>query len=1052
MSTTATHTTAVELQPPQSGVLESRQERSYAAVPDTDDTLLQASLVDDSQVPEGGYGWAIVFGCAVICWWFVGTSYCWGIMQAALVERGLSSPSTLSFVGSLTTGCISFLAIINARVIRRMGIRLAALTGIGLIGIGEILSSFAINSIPGLFITQGVVGGVGTSLCFMVVSVTPSQYFNVKRGLAYGIIYAGGGFGGATNSFIMDALIHRLGPVWTFRVMGLITLGTGLPAAWLVKERIPSRRTAFIEWRLFRDVRFSLLYLVGAIGTFPLFVPPFFLPLYTNSLGFASSTGAGVVAGFNFSSAVGRLICGFFCDRIGPLNTLCGSLLLSAVSILVLWPVSLSIGPLVAFVIINGMANGGFFSTMPTVIGNVFGSARVSVAMGMTVTGWVGGYLMFIYDISCSVLGMKPDWSALHVLAAAGWLSDTAAATAIKAPSPDLIMRALPNAPNGYSPQGVSCPSNRPAVRSAATVSPSEADWLKERRKKTTAALTNFFSRVPITNFDAAGYIKNFAINASALPNIGIAVSGGGYRALMNGAGVLQAFDSRTKGSADNGHLGGLLQSATYLSGLSGGGWLVGSLYMNNDTTVTALGTGQKGSTWDFTRSILQGPAKRGSSILNTIDYYRQIMDTVDTKRNASFEVSITDYWGRALSYQLIDASKGGPAYTWSSIALSSDFRDASVPMPILVADGRNPGEKLIGGNATVFEFNPWEFGTFDPTVFGFVPLEFLGSKFKAGALPSNESCIRGFDNAGFVMGTSSSLFNQFALQLDGVDIPESIKKELRKILETIGNENNDIAEYKPNPFYHYSNRSSPFANVDSLPVVDGGEDLQNIPLHPLVQPERHVDVIFAIDSSADNKFNWPNGTALVATYQRSLNKTGIANGTAFPSIPDQNTFINLGLNTKPTFFGCNSSNITGTSPLVVYIPNYPYSTYSNVSTFTMSYENNVRDDIIKNGYNVATMGNGTREKEWPICVGCAILSRSFERTRTTVPDVCQQCFKNHCWDGRVNSTSPNTYEPTVINKSVSPKRNAAISMHASSGMPGVIALVITALFTAIFC
>jgi predicted MFS family arabinose efflux permease len=61
---------------------------------------------------------------------------------------------------------------------------------------------------------------------------------------------------------------------------------------------------------------------------------------------------------------------------------------------LVLWPVSSTLGPLIAFVIINGAANGGFFSTMPTVVGSVFGSRRVGVAMGMIVTGWAGGYLM----------------------------------------------------------------------------------------------------------------------------------------------------------------------------------------------------------------------------------------------------------------------------------------------------------------------------------------------------------------------------------------------------------------------------------------------------------------------------------------------------------------------------------------------------------------------------------------------------------------------------------------------------------------------------------
>lgn len=171
-------------------------------------------------------------------------------------------------------------------------------------------------------------------------------------------------------------------------------IGTGLPAAWLIKERAAIMPTKMVEWSLFKDVRFAVLFAVGVIGTFPLFVPAFFLPLYTNSLGLPSSAGAGLVAAFNFSSAIGRLSCGFACDKLGSLNTLFLSLLLSALSIFVLWPVSSSIGPLIAFVIINGSANGGFFSTMPTVVGNVFGSARVSVAVGMIVSGWLGGYLL----------------------------------------------------------------------------------------------------------------------------------------------------------------------------------------------------------------------------------------------------------------------------------------------------------------------------------------------------------------------------------------------------------------------------------------------------------------------------------------------------------------------------------------------------------------------------------------------------------------------------------------------------------------------------------
>jgi MFS family permease len=156
----------------------------------------------------------------------------------------------------------------------------------------------------------------------------------------------------------------------------------------------------FTSRSLFRDPRFIILFFAGAIGTFPLFVAPFFLPLYSNSVGLSSGVGAGLVAGFNFSSALGRFGFGFASDILGPVNVLFFALLLSAISMLAIWPVSTSLAPLVLFVVINGAANGGFFSTMPTVVGNVFGSARVSVAMGMIVTGWAGGYLMVRWVLS----------------------------------------------------------------------------------------------------------------------------------------------------------------------------------------------------------------------------------------------------------------------------------------------------------------------------------------------------------------------------------------------------------------------------------------------------------------------------------------------------------------------------------------------------------------------------------------------------------------------------------------------------------------------------
>lgn len=74
---------------------------------------------------------------------------------------------------------------------------------------------------------------------------------------------------------------------------------------------------------------------------------------------------------------------------------------------------------------------------------------------------------------------------------------------------------------------------------------------------------------------------------------------------MLNGAGALAAWDSRSDGSQTAGNLGGLLQSATYLSGLSGGGWLVGSIYTNNFTSVQDAVNSP--SIWMFDDSILKG-------------------------------------------------------------------------------------------------------------------------------------------------------------------------------------------------------------------------------------------------------------------------------------------------------------------------------------------------------------------------------------------------------------------------------------------------------------
>lgn len=125
---------------------------------------LHASQYAVSTAPEGGDGWTVVAACFGISFWVVGTFHSWGVMQAALFKQGLSSPPTMSWIGSLAFACIAFLALINARVIRLLGARGTVFLGIFMLALRQVSSDFCTQSVGDLFVTAGVVSGTGRDL------------------------------------------------------------------------------------------------------------------------------------------------------------------------------------------------------------------------------------------------------------------------------------------------------------------------------------------------------------------------------------------------------------------------------------------------------------------------------------------------------------------------------------------------------------------------------------------------------------------------------------------------------------------------------------------------------------------------------------------------------------------------------------------------------------------------------------------------------------------------------------------------------------------------
>lgn len=547
---------------------------------------------------------------------------------------------------------------------------------------------------------------------------------------------------------------------------------------------------------------------------------------------------------------------------------------------------------------------------------------------------------------------------------------------------------------------------SRLARPASSGISDEEIEFQNDRIHHTYSALEEYFFRVGV-EFDPAEYADSV---------IGLAFSGGGYRAMLTGAGELSALDSRTQGSLEPGHLGGLLQASSYTVGLSGGGWLLGSVYFRNFSTIADLVA--QPDIWDLDQPFFS--ANTEPTLMARVTLYWRLLQNVMWKKANGYSVTITDIWGRFLYRQLIAGSEADSMldenprfWRWSDLRYEPWYLDRTAPFPIITVISRVPVYLQPHQKSPILEINPLEIGSFDPDPNAFVDIEYLGVKMTNGRPDLSNPVIVGLDEAGFLLGASSSLFDQlFTGIIEMITTSKTLAKATRFVLQHTGiMELRDVAAISPNPFWRLSSKKkAKFTKICSsktLYVADGGSNGQVIPIQPLLEPSREVDVIFAFDNSGSElDIAWPDGQHMVNSFERQFQVLG---SPPMPFVPDRETFLNLGLNRRPTFFGCYASNQTGLAgdtspPVVVYIPNVGYSDFSNTSTFQLAYTDQKINSMISNGYNIMTQGNGTVDPEWAACVACAISQRARERKGHELGDQCQRCFDRYCWAGDVDT------------------------------------------------
>ncbi|XP_059386692.1 monocarboxylate transporter 12-B-like isoform X1 [Carassius carassius] len=170
--------------------------------------------------PDGGWGWMIVAGCFVVTVCTRAVTRCISIFFVEFQMHFARDYSGTAWIHSLVDCTTMLCAPLGSLIGNRLSCRVAVMLGGFLSSIGLVLSSFA-TSLEYLYLTLGVLTGLGFALCYTPAIAMVGIYFFERKALAYGIAMSGSGIG----TFILAPVVQLLIEHYSWRGALLILGG-----------------------------------------------------------------------------------------------------------------------------------------------------------------------------------------------------------------------------------------------------------------------------------------------------------------------------------------------------------------------------------------------------------------------------------------------------------------------------------------------------------------------------------------------------------------------------------------------------------------------------------------------------------------------------------------------------------------------------------------------------------------------------------------------------------------------------------------------------------
>lgn len=334
----------------------------------------------------------------------LGAVYAWSVFRVPLAKQFGWSISEVTLTFTISIFVLGIAAFFGGLWLNRQGPRIVAVTGGALYGLGVFLASFSANKLWWLYLSYGLIGGIGVGFAYIVPVAVLLKWFPDRRGLITGIAVGGFGAGALIIAPLATHLIQSVGVLSTFAYLGIaylvVTVAGGLfmhnpPDGWIPEGWTPTPSQT--SHRARRDYTLS-----EALKTWQLYALWFLLflntcagisiisqeaPIFQELTAVTAAVAAGMVGLVSIGNAFGRVFWAWVSDFSTRRATFVIMFVIQAILFWFYPNIStVSLMMMVTFVVL--MCYGGGFGTMPAFTADYFGSRNVGPIYGLILTAW----------------------------------------------------------------------------------------------------------------------------------------------------------------------------------------------------------------------------------------------------------------------------------------------------------------------------------------------------------------------------------------------------------------------------------------------------------------------------------------------------------------------------------------------------------------------------------------------------------------------------------------------------------------------------------------